>query len=916
MNKLFASAVLKTGLVFLATIAFVQHSTVQAQSIAAGAQKIQSVEGITEYRLSNGLKILLAPDSADERVTVNVTYFVGSRHEGYGETGMAHLLEHLIFKGTPTTKDPKAEFQRRGFNFNGTTNQDRTNYYATFLTNQENLNWYIGWQADAMNNSFIAKTDLDSEMTVVRNEYEQSESNPVQALIARMAGTAYLWHNYGKSTIGAKSDIENVDIRNLQAFYKRFYRPDNAIITVAGKFDTATTLNSIERAFGPLIKPTITIPTTYTVDPVQDGERMVVVRRPAPIQILLTGYHVPPILHPDSIALSLLSLVLADAPAGRLHKALVDTKLSQGVFGGTQSRTEAGTQLFGAVFGPNDDADTRRKILFEIVESLESTPITVEEFERAKIKLNKSMELGFTNLAAVANGATEMAAHGDWRALFVNRDRAKTATLEDVNRVAKQYLIRDNRTLGHLVPTEKPLRAPEPSLAKVADYMKGFSFKTEAEVLAAFDFSLSNIEKKAVLATTPGGIKTAVLNKAVRGDVVTASLQLRFGDLTSLKGQQWAGQAAGALLVHGTSKLTRQQIADELSKLGAQVQFGINPSGGNISIVAKKIEFEKVFALAIHLLKESTIPDKEFDALQAAWVSSLEGQAKDQYTRVQNEWSIYGNPYSPDDIRYAAKLEESIQFAKSLTATKVRTFHREFYGAQNAMLSVVGPIDPKRVQDLATAELDPWKSKQTYSRVPYPFIARTPASLKYETPDKANASIQSYIGVPLKTFEPEAIALQLATRIFGGGPASRLWERLREKEGLTYGASASFSTSFIEANGLMTLNVDVNPANISKTIKVLDQELANSITNGFSQQELDKAKSQIQADRARGRSGDAWALGQLNWQLEHATPWNLALTNDAKFAAVTLEELNNAWRKYVDPKKFVTGIFADSTKVQ
>jgi zinc protease len=254
--------------------------------------------------------------------------------------------------------------------------------------------------------------------------------------------------------------------------------------------------------------------------------------------------------------------------------------------------------------------------------------------------------------------------------------------------------------------------------------------------------------------------------------------------------------------------------------------------------------------------------------------------------------------------------------AKSLTATQVRAFHREFYGAQNAMFSIVGPVDAKQIQDLVASELDSWKSKQAYVRVPNPLVNRTPASLKYETPDKANASIQSYVGVALKTFDSEAFALQLATRIFGGGPASRLWERLREKEGLTYGASASFSSSFLEANGRITLGVDVNPANIGKTMAVLEQELTSSLTNGFNQQELDKAKAQIQADRARGRSGDPWALGQLNWQLEHGTPWNLALTNDAKYAAVTLEELNSAWRKYVDPKKFVTGVFADPAKVQ
>ncbi len=912
LSRSFALAALTCSI----TLSLTPFEVAKAQSASAAAQKIQTVEGLTEYRLANGLKILLAPDAADERVTVNVTYYVGSRHEGYGETGMAHLLEHLIFKGTPTTKDPKAEFQRRAFNFNGTTNQDRTNYFATFVSSQENLNWYIGWQADSMVNSFIAKADLDSEMTVVRNEFEQSESNPVQALIARMAASAYLWHNYGKSTIGAKTDIENVDIGNLQSFYKRYYRPDNAMITVAGKFDVAVTLASIERAFGTLAKPNTLLPKTYTLDPVQDGERSVVVRRPAPIQILLAGYHIPPILHPDSEPLSLLSLVLGDTPSGRLHKALVESKLAQGVFGGAQSRSEAGTQLFGAVFGPSDDAQSRQKILFDVVEGLASNPITAEEFERAKIKYNKSLELGFANMAAVARGATEMSVHGDWRAVFVSRDRAKAITLADVNRVAKVYLLRDNRTLGHLVPTEKPERSPEPSLAKVAEYLKGFELKAEGETVAAFDFSLTNLEKTAVIATTPSGIKTAVLNKPVRGDVVNASIVLRFGDLNSLKAQQWPAQVAGSMLTYGTSKMSRQQIADEFSKLGAQVRFQLGATGGTVSITSKKADFPKTVALVAHVLKDSTFPDKEFDELKATWISGLEGQAKDKSARAASEWSVYGNPYAPDDIRYSAKLDESLQQAKAIKVSDARAFYRQFYGAQNAMFSVIGPVDAKQMQSLVVEHFDQWQSKQAYARVPNPLVNRTATTLKFDTPDKANASIQSYVGVPLQYFDTEAFAFQLATRIFGGGPGSRLWDRLREKEGLTYGASASFSSSFREPNGRLSIGVDINPANISKATTVLGQELSASLEHGFTQQELDKAKVQIQAERERSRSGDGWALGQLGWQLEYDTPWNLALTNDAKYAAVTLQQLNEVWRKYVDPKKFVTGVFADQAKVK
>ena len=195
---------------------------------AAGPVKVTSVEGITEYALANGLRVLLFPDQTKQTITVNVTYLVGSRHEGYGETGMAHLLEHLLFKGTPKHPNIPQELTSHGARPNGTTWFDRTNYFETFQATDENLRWALDLEADRMVHSFIAKKDLDSEMTVVRNEFELGENDPASILEERVLSTAYLWHNYGNSTIGARADLENVPIERLQAFWRNYYQPDNA----------------------------------------------------------------------------------------------------------------------------------------------------------------------------------------------------------------------------------------------------------------------------------------------------------------------------------------------------------------------------------------------------------------------------------------------------------------------------------------------------------------------------------------------------------------------------------------------------------------------------------------------------------------------------------------------------------------
>ncbi len=234
-------------------------------------QKITSVEGITEYRLPNGLKVLLFPDASKPTVTVNMTYLVGSRHENYGETGMAHLLEHLLFKGTPTNPDIPKGFNQRGAQFNGTTNFDRTNYFELVQASDENLKWAIELEADRMVNSNIAKKDLDSEMSVVRNEYEIGENNPIQVLNKRMLSVAFDWHNYQNAPIGNRSDIENVKIENLQAFYRQYYQPDNSVLLIAGQFDEATALKLITSAFAKIPKPVRVLPKLWTVEPTQDG---------------------------------------------------------------------------------------------------------------------------------------------------------------------------------------------------------------------------------------------------------------------------------------------------------------------------------------------------------------------------------------------------------------------------------------------------------------------------------------------------------------------------------------------------------------------------------------------------------------------------------------------------------------------
>ena len=433
-----------------------------SQSLPQGMEKVTSVEGITEYKLANGLHVLVFPDPSKSTITVNMTYLVGSRQEGSGERGMAHLLEHMVFKGSTKHTDIPKELTAHGSRPNGTTSWDRTNYFETFQATDENLKWALDLESDRMVNSFIRKSDLDSEMTVVRNEFEMGENSPFNVLFERAMSSAYVWHPYGRSVIGNRADIENVPIDKLQAFYKKFYQPDDAILTVAGKLEEAKVLPLIAQYFGPIPAPTRKLDTPYTVEPTQDGEREVTLRRVGDIQAVLSVFHVPAGSDPDYPAIDVLIGILSDNPAGRRHKALVDNKKASQIIGFDLQLNEPGMAVLGAILTKTDSVAEARKILIDTIESVAKEPPSKEEVERAKTRQLKDIELQLRDSEKIGLFMSEWASMGDWRLMYLDRDRLRKVTPEDVQRVAQAYLKSSNRTVAEFIPDPQagPLRDP------------------------------------------------------------------------------------------------------------------------------------------------------------------------------------------------------------------------------------------------------------------------------------------------------------------------------------------------------------------------------------------------------------------------------------------------------------------------
>ena len=892
---------MKRSLAILVSALFLAAATL-AQTLPQGVQKVTSIEGVNEYVFPNGLHVLLFPDNSKPKITVNVVYLVGSRNEGYGETGMAHLLEHMVFKSAKSGREIFKELtDRAGGSFNGTTSYDQTMYFETFNASDENLHWALQLEADRMVNMTMLKKDLDSEMTVVRNEMESGENSPMNVLHERVLAAAYNFHNYGKTVIGNRTDVERVPIANLAAFYQKYYEPDNADLIIAGQLDESKTLALVADTIGAIPKPQRVLTQPYTVEPTQEGERSVMLRRVGNVQGIIVVYHIPAALHPDMAPLEVMAQVLGAPQTGRLYKQLVDHQKAVGARMGADDEHDPGVAMAFVQLKPDQSIDEAQQILLKTIEGLASDPPTQEEVDRAKGRLLKDIELASTNSQTMAMMLGGYAGDGDWRSFYLMRDELSKVTAADVTRVAKTYLKLSNRTLGEFIPTATPDRAeipatPDPA-ARFKDYKGGEAIQ-QGEV---FDPTPQNIEARVIRATLPNGLKLVMFPKKTRGGTVVASMNVRFGDEKSLFGKSTAGEMAGAMLMRGTKSKNRQQIQDETDRLKAQINVngGVDSASANIRTVEANLADSLRFAR--ELLREPSFPETEFEQIRQQRIAGAESGKTEPNNLSFIEMSRHFNArYPRGDVRYASTLDEQIEDLKKVTLDEARQFYQQFYGAGEGEIVISGQFDPTQIRKLVGDLFGDWKSASHYQRVVNSFAKLEAINRKIETPDKQNALF--LVGMPLKMTDddPDYAALSIAGMVFGGSPNSRLFQRIRVKDGLSYGAGAAFSMPAKDDNGRMSGSAIAAPQNMPKVEADFNEELARALKDGFTADEVEKAKKTWLDQRMQERTEEARVAGILM----DRERWGRTMQWDAKretaVAALTPQQVSDAFKRYVD----------------
>ena len=912
--------------------------SVRAECLPEGVEFVAEEEGTREYRFANGLKLLLVENRVAPVVTFLVLYKVGSRNEAVGHTGATHLLEHMLFKGTPTFNkragtQVAATLQRVGADFNATTWYDRTNYFETVPSDQ--LELAVRLEADRMRNSFIADEDRQSEMTVVRNELERGQNEPALVLDEAVYATAFREHPYHHPTIGWRADVENVPTARLKEFYDTFYHPNNATAIVVGDFERGSALELVNKYFGSLPASPTPIPEVYTDEPRQQGERRLVVRRAGELPLVQVAFRAPAALGQanvlsnsqlaeraatapdgnDIFPLAVLSAALANGVTSRLYQSLVETELAVSVDARVDQFRDPGLFNVYATAAPGVEPLRVEEVIHkELARAAED--LKEEEVEKAKRQIAAHAAYERDGTHSVAMQMSEAEAVADWRFFNTYARNISRVGVEDVRRVAAEYFAEDNRTVGHFIPKAAG-GASNGANGAGASSLKPHGFRFHHEPTnesrggapagaASSGAKLSSRVRRDELET--GAVLLVLENAATPTVAVRGSL--RAGSYFEPRAKPGLARLTAEMLKRGTRRRGKLELAGALEGVGADIEFGADTFAVQIEARSLSEDFPALASTLAEMLREPSFPVEELEKLKQQTVAAIQEQQSDTRLRAYERLSqTVFDEENPFFVHGGARLVESIN---SITVEDVRAFYEKFYGGRSLILSVVGGVgadDALRILREAFEDFGGPENVDVNVRDPEPQEGARREFVVVK--DKANVDVLLGSAAPLRRDASDYYAAMLANRALGESTlSSRLGLRVRDAEGLTYGIGSRFRAPGLAA-GPWYIAVSVNPGNVERAVESALNVLREYVREGIRADELEDEKSSATGAFKVSLSTNAGIAAAL-WNAEF---YRLGLDYVERYPelvrAVTVEDANAAIRKYFRPDHLTVVVAGD-----
>jgi zinc protease len=854
--------------------------------------------GVQETVLPNGLTVLVKEVRNAPVVSFSVWYRVGSRNEHTGITGMSHLLEHMLFKGTQKLRlgEIARTFSLNGASFNASTYYDWTNYYATIAADRLELAMSI--EADRMVNSRIDKADLESEMTVVRSELEGGENSPGRLLYQNVVSTAFQAHPYHWPVIGWRSDVENVSRDALYQYYRTHYGPNNAVAVVVGDVPAAEALRLARKYFGPL-KPISKPPEVHTLEPPQRGERRIIVRRSGSLPMVMVAWKAPAAAHQDTYALDVLAGVLGEGRTSRLYQALVDKGVASRVDAGSPTLRDPFLFYVNASARPGVTAERLEAGLLEEVERVAASPITDEELARAQRRAEADFVFQSNSVTAQARQLGYWAMMGDWRFLTTYLDRIRALTPADIQAVARRTFSADTRTIGHFVPSDGGGPAPPPpreASARVERPRRG------DRPIPLPRVPVAPVPNRQVTRFTLDNGISVIVQESHATPTIAVRASIPAGGLLEPRDRPGLAGFTAAMLSRGTLQRSALAFATALEDVGASLGASADTLTTAVGAQTLTRDFDLVLDLFAEMIRQPAFPAEELERLKGEALARI-AQSKTNPDRVASlafERAIYpeGHPLRPETF------EESEAAIAAMTRDDLVAFHRRQYGPDRMILVVAGDVIADRVREALQKRLGDWpRNPEAQPLVPPDLpLKAAPVSLDIPIPDRSQTAIVWGHAGALRRSDRDFYAAQVMNLILGGGAlTSRLSTSIRDEQGLAYSVFGYFDAGLFP--GPYRVVLGTNPANAKKAVAALDTQIQRIQRSGVTQREVDEAVAYL-TGRFPLRLETNEGVAEMLWSMEF---FNLGADYIDRYAgyyrAVTVPQVNEAAKAHLHPDR-------------
>jgi zinc protease len=880
---------------------------------------IKKSNGVDEYKLDNGLKVLLKQDLNAPLISFQVWYRVGSRDEIGNETGMAHYLEHMMFKGTKEFRKGEIAqaIQLKGGVFNAFTSYDYTGYYENFAP--ENLELAIKIESDRMRNSRLDQEEIDLERSVIVSELEGGENYPSTILGKQLRATAFQKHSYHNPIIGWRSDLDNIKEANMRAFYNKYYAPNNAFIMLAGNFDKDLALDLIHRYFASY-KKAENIHHEVAIEPEQKELRKSYIYYEGQVALLGMAFHIPEFIHPDLPALNIIDEILFNGTSSRLTKKLVDTGLAIDVHGYAESNKDPALYKIVANLNPEANIEKIEAVINAELEDIKVN-VTKEEMELAKARVESS---AIYQRDGVYDEALQIAYFeaiaGDWENYYHWYESLKKVSVTDVKKVAQKYFVPRNKTVVYKLPKD-------PGNSLVATAPKAKKFKTDdkefygSAVVEPLDSSkLERLLKITAPKYSKDKIKS-IFNFALKPVHIDKypSLKVVLKEdhnipLVYIKASTFAGSAldfekpclaylTANMLERGSKHRDKFTIAKALDTYGADIEFEPGKETSAVEISSLKKNLPKVMAIFKEIITEPLFSKVELEKLKKELIETIKQQ--DEFPSSVARSEMYRLIYPKGHIFYAHSSEEKIKSIQAISLADIKNFYQKYYGLDQMKIALVGDIDATEVKSLIESNFSPWqkKNKAVISSSPSSKLQAPKTKHIKKVHKKQSEVYMGHVGFITRK-DPDFYPLFIANYALGGSPlSSRLGSKVRDEHGLVYNVGSTFQAGLVPGPFYITLGS--NPNNVDKAIELTREAVQEFLRTGISETELKATKSFLTGSFAvRNLSSNEdvtdVASQMLLYDLDLDYPQNYAEIINS----ISLEKVNEAARKYIHPDKF------------